>query len=121
MDDEAEKALKTDYPLIPMHQIDDEARLIAVKWCEVFIPHFAIEQKHKLASDLTNYARRVTENKNCPERGWTKGTDLEKILKFYENLYETTKTNLELYNAQYESLTYLEKQEFNKYIKTFKL
>lgn len=46
-----------DYTLIPMSDIDPEAREIAVKWCEAFIPGFALEQKHKLASDIMNYAR----------------------------------------------------------------
>lgn len=44
-----------------MDQIDPEARKIAVAWCEVYIPHFALQEKHKLASDIMNYS---INNKN---------------------------------------------------------
>ena len=47
--------------VIPMEQIDPEARKIAVAWCEVYIPHFALQEKHKLASDIMNYS---INNKN---------------------------------------------------------
>lgn len=47
--------------VIPMDQIDPEARKLAVAWCEVYIPHFALQEKHKLASDIMNYS---INNKN---------------------------------------------------------
>jgi len=50
------KELDNDYPLIPMSEIDDEARLIAVRWHESATDW--IGDKHKLASDIMNYARR---------------------------------------------------------------
>jgi hypothetical protein len=52
-----EEAFKTDYPLIPMKDITDEARMIAVDWMECEENSW-IKQKHKLASDIMNYARR---------------------------------------------------------------
>lgn len=53
------KELKTDYPLIPMSEIPDEARLMALSWSEAMEEtNQSIQQKHKLASDITNYARR---------------------------------------------------------------
>lgn len=48
--------LKTDYPLIPMSKVSDEARMIAVAWHENATDW--IGDKHKLASDIMNYARR---------------------------------------------------------------
>ena len=63
------EALENDYPLIPMNDIEDEAREIAVRWggdsgCDW------IGDKHKLASDIMNYARRQLEksgkNLNIP-------------------------------------------------------
>lgn len=47
--------------VIPMDRIDPEARMIAVAWCEEYIPHFALQEKHKLASDIMNYS---INNKN---------------------------------------------------------
>ena len=44
-----------DYKLIPMSEITDEARELAVAWMECEDKHW-IEQKHKLASDIMNYA-----------------------------------------------------------------
>lgn len=46
-----------DYKLIPMSEITDEARKIAVAWMECDDKHW-IGQKHKLASDIMNYAKR---------------------------------------------------------------
>lgn len=50
---------KTSYPLIPMGEIADEARKIAVAWCDNWHPIGSVnlEAKHKLASDIMNYAR----------------------------------------------------------------
>jgi hypothetical protein len=45
-----------EYPLIPMSEITDEARKIAVAWMECEDKHW-IGQKHKLASDIMNYAK----------------------------------------------------------------
>lgn len=50
------KPMDEDYPLIPMKDIEDEARLIAVRWHENATDW--IGDKHKLASDIMNYARR---------------------------------------------------------------
>jgi len=48
---------KPEYKLIPLSQISDQAREIAVAWIEGYQPMgFDIEQKHKLASDIMNYA-----------------------------------------------------------------
>lgn len=44
-----------DYKLIPMSKITDEARKIAVLWMECEDKDW-IGQKHKLASDIMNYA-----------------------------------------------------------------
>ena len=43
------------YKLIPMSEITDEAREITVAWMECEDKHW-IGQKHKLASDIMNYA-----------------------------------------------------------------
>lgn len=50
-----------DYQLIPMNEITDEARKIAIRWHENATDW--IGDKHKLASDIMNYARRVKEGK----------------------------------------------------------
>ena len=46
------------YKLIPMNEITDEARELAVLWVEEFkdAGGIQIQQKHKLASDIMNYA-----------------------------------------------------------------
>lgn len=49
-----------DNKLIPMEEITDEARELAVIWGENMKDDF-IAQKHKLASDIMNYARRYHE------------------------------------------------------------
>jgi len=49
-----------EYPLIPLSEITDEARKIAVAWGENMKDDF-IDQKHKLASDIMNYARNYHE------------------------------------------------------------
>lgn len=46
-----------DYKLIPMSEITDEAREIAVAWMECEDKDW-IGQKHKLASDIMNYAQK---------------------------------------------------------------
>jgi len=52
------KHIEENYRLIPMSDITDEARELAVKWVEGYKPEGVInlEQKHKLASDIMNYA-----------------------------------------------------------------
>jgi hypothetical protein len=47
--------MKEDYKLIPMSEIDDEAREISVRWMECEDKDW-IGQKHKLASDIMCYA-----------------------------------------------------------------
>lgn len=49
------------YKLIPMSEITDGAREIAVVWMECEDKNW-IGQKHKLASDIMNYARQQTAN-----------------------------------------------------------
>ncbi|HEY3405397.1 MAG TPA: hypothetical protein VGK59_18560 [Ohtaekwangia sp.] len=57
--------LDSDYKLIPMSEISDEAHEIAVRWIENYEPYGSlmpeIAQKHKLASDFMNFARRYHE------------------------------------------------------------
>lgn len=55
------KEIDNDYKLIPMNEITDEARILAVRWGDNMKDDF-ITQKHKLASDIMNYARRYHEN-----------------------------------------------------------
>ena len=43
------------YKLIPMSEITDEARKLSVAWCEASGINW-IGDKHKLASDIMNYA-----------------------------------------------------------------
>ncbi len=57
-----EEMLK-DYPLIRMEDITDEARILSVAWHENATNW--IGDKHKLASDIMNYARRVTSKKDA--------------------------------------------------------
>jgi hypothetical protein len=49
--------MKEDYKLIPMSEISDEARKLAVAWMECEDKDW-IGQKHKLASDIMNYAKK---------------------------------------------------------------
>jgi hypothetical protein len=53
------KEMETDYPLIRMKDITDEARLLAVAWVDGYERQgMDIPGKQKLASDIMNYARR---------------------------------------------------------------
>ena len=71
------KEEKGDYPLIPMKDIDDEARELAVTWFESDVKEMNwIGDKHKLASDIMNYAKK--RNKELNEQ-------CEIFLKFNEN------------------------------------
>lgn len=56
-DQKLQQEMARDYPLIPMKDIDDEARILAVRWMECGDKDW-IGQKHKLASDIMNYCRR---------------------------------------------------------------
>ena len=59
---EVQQALDKDYKLVPMADITDEARVIAVRWVEGYEPQgMDIPGKQKLASDIMNYARRHSE------------------------------------------------------------
>ena len=63
------KELKGKYPLIPINEIDDEARQLAVMWIESEVREMDwIGDKHKLASDFMNYARRVAERNKHEDR-----------------------------------------------------
>ena len=52
----------TEYKLIPMSEITDEARELAVLWSENMKDDF-ISQKHKLASDIMNYAESLAKER----------------------------------------------------------
>lgn len=47
------------YQLVPMNDVTDEARKIAVAWCDGFEPDLGMQiyQRHKLASDIMNYSK----------------------------------------------------------------
>lgn len=47
--------IDTDFELIPMHEISDLSRDVAVRWLDCEEPHW-IGNKHKLASDIMRYA-----------------------------------------------------------------
>ena len=51
-----------EYKLIPMFEITDKARKLAVAWMECEDKHW-IGQKHKLASDIMNYAESFHKEK----------------------------------------------------------
>jgi hypothetical protein len=58
-DKKLKQEMDADYPLIPMMDITDEARLLAVAWVEGYEAQgMDIPGKQKLASDIMNYARR---------------------------------------------------------------
>lgn len=79
-----------DYKLIPMSEITDEAREIAVRWGENMKDDF-ITQKHKLASDIMNYAREDLKEKLNPMiEKWEKELDIWKRT-YNENALFNTK------------------------------
>jgi len=51
-----DEGILNDYPLVPEHDIDDEARDVAVSWCK---EGTSMITKMELASDFMNYARRL--------------------------------------------------------------
>lgn len=59
IDKKLKAEMEKDYPLIPFKGIDDEARILAVAWHESATNW--IGDKHKLASDIMNYARRKSK------------------------------------------------------------
>lgn len=62
------KQMQNDYPLIPSSKIEPEARMLAIAWVEGYekIGVIELEQKHKLASDIMNYARRQAAKNSKP-------------------------------------------------------
>lgn len=72
------------YPLIPMSEITDEARKIAIAWAECEDRNW-IGNKHKLASDIMNYATQQLAEKNREVEGLkAKIYDLNKIIDNYK-------------------------------------
>lgn len=61
-DEKLQQEMDADYPLIPLMEITDEARLLAVAWVDGYESQgMDIPGKQKLASDIMNYARRYAE------------------------------------------------------------
>jgi hypothetical protein len=74
------KEWETDYKLIPMSEITEEAREIAVRWVEGYEPKgFDLPGKHKLASDIMNYARRSRDKEVADLRAKLATCILEKL------------------------------------------
>ena len=77
---------KEGYELIPMSEITDEAREIAVVWMECEDKNW-IGQKHKLASDIMNYSKK-REQQNREEMfefvSWYSGMERSKIDNAYK-------------------------------------
>lgn len=80
--EEIMKELAKGYSLIPMGEITNEARALAVEWCENYKPMGSInlEQKHKLASDIMNYANKYAEQLKA---------DNERLKGLIEKAYQT--------------------------------
>lgn len=66
------------YKLIPMTDITDEARKIAVSWMECNDKDW-IGQKHKLASDIMNYAENYHKNKIAKRNKDLFGEDIPNV------------------------------------------
>lgn len=79
------KDIDNDYELIPLSEITDEARDIAVRWGDVYFDGIAINEKHKLASDIMNYARRYFQKMSSKivhgEKNIYSDEDIEKAYK----------------------------------------
>jgi hypothetical protein len=64
-----------EYKLIPMNQITEEARKIAVAWIENYQPTggFDLPNKHKLASDIQNFGLNLLNDYSIflEEEGYT--------------------------------------------------
>jgi hypothetical protein len=63
-----------EYDLIPMTDIDDEARDIAVIWA-AHVNLKWIGDKHKLASDIMNYANKQVKKTLKEEVSWDEAFD----------------------------------------------
>lgn len=73
--------------LIPLNEITDEAGLIAVAWVEGYNPSsLDIGSKHKLASDIMNYAASICEQENKELREEIKA--LNKIIDNHEKVVQ---------------------------------
>ena len=75
--EEIKKTLETEYGLIPIDDITDEARIISVRWHENATDW--IGDKHKLASDIMNYAKRQIAKAEARIK------ELEEKLRRFEN------------------------------------
>ena len=73
-----------DYQLIPMNDIDPEARELSVLWVESDVKEMNwIGDKHKLASDFMNYAK--SKNKELIEENNLLKDGYKQISDFMEN------------------------------------
>ncbi len=93
-----------DYKLIPMSEITDEAREIAVVWMECKDKDW-IGQKHKLASDIMNYAKKYHSE--------MKPTDEEatKLAERYAKSFDTPLLESILKNTFKDGMTWKWKRE----------
>jgi len=82
----AEAKITEGYELIPMSEITDEARKIAVAWMECDDKNW-IGQKHKLASDIMNYAVKYASQFRKPLNIPTED-EIKKAGGVYEKEYE---------------------------------
>lgn len=75
--------LNKKYRLIPMDEITDDAREIAKRWYDGVSEMNDIGQKHKLASDIMNYANQQTSELNSEIKRLTKmiETDLKRSME----------------------------------------
>ncbi len=100
--EEAEKKIreemKTDYPLIPMSQITDEARILAVAWVDGYESQgMDIPGKQKLASDIMNYARRQATSATEFERERAKG--LAETMELIKKMTNSSPIRIAINNA----------------------
>ncbi len=93
-----EKGINNDYPLIPMAEITDEAREVAVRWGDEYFNGIAIHEKHKLASDIMNYARRYHDKKVAEEK------EKNKVLYATQISHTEKKYNFVIQNNDYKIL-----------------
>lgn len=80
MKEETKIINEIDYRIIPMDEITDQARLISIRWMEGWEEWMKtdIRHKHKLASDIMNYAK-VQKEKLLPTDKETEKWFEEKI------------------------------------------
>lgn len=81
------------WKLIPLDEITDFARKIAVAWCDGFESDLGIqiEQRHKLASDIMNYAQVV--NLTLSESNLEKDKEIERLKEENKELGELLMRN----------------------------